>query len=157
MKDSPVQAGCQKTRLEMISMSPQHNKTIAVQFFMEQDKRKGPLAPEIVTSDYAAHIAGFPRMDVGGHSGFAVVFYQGFPDLYHTIDEVFAEGDKVVVRFTLRGHHTENFMGIPATGKAIEVPAIVMMTFAGDKIARLSAQFDQMGLMQQIGVIPALG
>lgn len=137
-------------------MSTHDHKHVAQQFFMEQDKRKGPLDPALVTPDYAAQIAGYPRMDVGGHSGFAVVFYQGFPDLYHTIDEVFAEGDKVVVRFTLRGHHTENFMGIPATGKPIEVPAIVMMTFAGDRVARLSAQFDQLGLMQQIGVIPAM-
>ena len=134
--------------------STQHNKTIARQFFMEQDQRKGPLAPEIVAKDYVARIGSNPPMDFDGHSGFGVMFYTGFPDIYHTIDDVIGEGDKAVVRFTLRGSHTGDFMGIPATGRPIEVSAIAMLTFVDGKVAQLNAQFDQLGMMQQLGVIP---
>ncbi len=134
-----------------------HNKSIARQFFMEQDRRKGPLDPEIVAADYIARIGSNPPMDIAGHSGFGVMFYQGFPDIYHTIDDVIADGDQVTVRFTLRGAHTGDFMGIPATGRPIEVPAIAMMRFVGGKVAQLTAQFDQVGMMQQLGVIPIPG
>ena len=136
-------------------MSTEHNKTTARQFFMEQDRRKGPLAPEIVAHNYVARIGNNPPMDFDGHSGFGVMFYNGFPDIYHTIDDVIAEGDKAVVRFTLRGNHTADFMGIPATGKSIEVSAIAMVTFVDGKVTQLTAQFDQLGMMQQLGVIPA--
>lgn len=136
-------------------MSTEHNKSVARQFFMEQDRRKGPLDPEIVAADYVARIGSNPPMDIAGHSGFGVMFYQGFPDIYHTIDDVIAEGDQVTVRFTLRGAHTGNFMGIPATGKSIEVSAIAMLSFVTGRVSTLTAQFDQIGLMQQLGVIPA--
>jgi len=135
-------------------MSAETNKTIARQFFMEQDRRKGPLDPEIVAPDYVARIGSNPPMDMAGHSGFGVMFYQGFPDIYHTIDDVIGDGDKAVVRFTLRGTQTGDFMGIPATGKPIEVSAIAIMDFVNGKVARLTAQFDQLGMLQQLGVIP---
>ena len=135
-------------------MSTQNNKSIAQQFFMEQDRRGGPLAPEIVAKDYVARIGSNPPMDVDGHSGFGVMFYTGFPDIYHTIDDVIGEGDKAVVRFTLRGSHTGDFMGIPATGRPIEVSAIAMLTFVDGKVAQLNAQFDQLGMMQQLALIP---
>ncbi len=136
-------------------MSTETNKAIARQFFMEQDKRKGPLDPGIVAPDYVARIGSNPAMDMAGHSGFGAMFYQGFPDLYHTIDDVIGEGDKVVVRFTLRGTHAGDFMGIPATNKPIEVSAIAIMDFIEGKAAQLNAQFDQLGMLQQLGVIPA--
>lgn len=136
-------------------MSTQHNKEVARQFFMEQDRRKGPLAPEIVAADYVARIASNPPMDMAGHSGFGSAFYQGFPDIYHTIDDVIGDGDTAVVRFTLRGRHTGDFMGIPATNQSIEVSAIAILRFDDGKVAQLTAQFDQLGLMQQLGVIPS--
>jgi steroid delta-isomerase-like uncharacterized protein len=137
-------------------MSTEHNKAIARQFFMEQDRRHGPLAPEIVADDYVARIGSNPPMDRQGHSGFGTMFYQGFPDLSHTIEDVIAEGDTVVVRFVLRGRQSADFMGIPATGRPIEVQAIAIMRFDKGKVAQLTAQFDQLGMMQQLGVIPGL-
>ncbi len=136
-------------------MSTEHNKAAARQFFLEQDRRKGPLAPELVAADYIAQIGSNPPMDSAGHSGFGVMFYQGFPDLYHTIDDVIADGDQVAVRFTLRGAHAHEFMGMAATGKPIEVSAIALMRFVDGKVARLTAQFDQLGMLQQLGAIPA--
>jgi predicted ester cyclase len=94
-------------------------------------------------------------MDAAGHEAFARAFYAGFPDIHHTLDEVHATDGGAAVRFTLRGTHTRPFMGIPPTGRAIEVSAIALLTFAGGRVAHLRAVFDRFGLMQQIGVIPA--
>lgn len=82
------------------------------------------------------------------------MFYQGFPALSHTIEDVIAEDNTVVVRFTLRGRQSADFMGIPATGKPIEVQAIAIMRFHDGKVTQLTAQFDQLGMMQQLGAIP---
>ena len=127
---------------------------LAERFFHGQDRLKGPLPPELLTPDYRAEIAGFPPMDAVGHGGFGQTFYAAFPDLHHTIDEVRATDDGAVVRFTVRGTHTDDFMGLPPTGRAIEVTAIVLLTLDGGRVRQLRAIFDRFGLLQQLGVIP---
>jgi predicted ester cyclase len=136
------------------TMSAELNKSTAVRFFMEQDRRKGPLDSEICAPEYVAKISSNPPLDLDGHSQFGLAFYAGFPDLYHTIEDTFADGDKVCVRFTVRGTHTGEFLNIPATGRSIQVSAIVMMDFDNGKIKQLHGQFDQVGMMQQLGVVP---
>lgn len=136
-------------------MSTEHNKSTARAFFMAQDQNKGPLDPDIVSTDYMAQIGSNPSMDLAGHSGFGAAFYQGFPDIYHTIDDVIGEDDRAAVRFTLRGTHTGDFMGIPATGKGIEVTAIAVLRFENGRVRELRAEFDQVGMMQKLGVIPS--
>jgi predicted ester cyclase len=135
-------------------MSSEQIRTLAREFFMEQDRRKGALSPTLCTPEYTATIANNPPMDLAGHSAFGMMFYQGFPDVYHTLDDVIVEGDRAAVRFTLRGTHTGAFMGVPPTGRRIEVTAIAIQHFVDGKIARLWGQFDQVGLMQQLGVMP---
>jgi predicted ester cyclase len=131
------------------------NKSIATRFFMEQDRRKGPLDPEICATDYAAKIGNNPPLDLEGHSQFGRAFYAGFPDLYHTIEDTIAENNKVCVRFTLRGTQNGDFFNIPATGRPIQISATVVMDFSEGKIKCLHGEFDQAGMMQQLGVIPA--
>lgn len=138
-------------------MSSEQIRTLAREFFMEQDRRKGPLSPILCATDYTATIGSNPPMDFAGHSAFGVMFYQGFPDIYHTIDEVIVEDNTAAVRFTLRGTHTGEFMGIAPTGKPIEVTAIAIQHVVDGKIARLVGQFDQLGMLQQLGVIPMPG
>jgi len=136
-------------------MSTAEIKSLGPRFFKEQDRLRGGPAEELCASNYAAHIGGNPPMNLAAHKQFASAFYSAFPDLNHTIDDTIADGDKVVVRFTLRGTHTENFMGIPATEKSITVGSIVLFHIVNGKVAELRAQFDQMGMMQQLGVIPS--
>lgn len=94
-------------------------------------------------------------MDAAGHGDFGRAFHAGFPDIAHTIDETPVMDPKVVTRFTLRGTHTGTFMGIPPTGRAITVSAMVIMTVENDRITRLQGIFDQLGLLRQLGVVPA--
>jgi steroid delta-isomerase-like uncharacterized protein len=84
-------------------------------------------------------------------------FFSGLPDLKATLDFLVAEGDKVVLRTTLTGTHSGELMGIPATGKRVQVTAITIVRIAGGKIAELWSEADMMGMMQQLGVVPAPG
>ncbi len=78
-----------------------------------------------------------------------------FPDLKVTSDSLVAEGDKVVHHWTATGTHKGELMGIPATGKRVKMTGIAIVRIAGGKIAELWMESDQMGMMQQLGVVPA--
>ena len=78
----------------------------------------------------------------------------GFPDLHYTIDDMTAEGDKVVVRWTASLTHTGEFEGLPPTGKRAVVQGIFIHRLAGGKIVEDWANRDTLGLLQQLGVIP---
>ena len=67
------------------------------------------------------------------------------------------EENKVVARFTFSGTHQGEFQGIPATGKQFKVTGIDIYRIAGGKILEHWAQFDAIGMLQQLGVIPPMG
>jgi steroid delta-isomerase-like uncharacterized protein len=126
-------------------------------FFEAQDRLRGGPAAELCAPGYVASIAGFPTFDLAGHQQFASAFYAAFPDLDHTIDDVVVEDGKVAVRFTLTGTHRAAFDGIPATGRPIRVAASAVLHVAGGRVTRLDALFDQLGLLRQLGALPAPG
>ncbi|MGD9093188.1 MAG: ester cyclase [Anaerolineales bacterium] len=80
-----------------------------------------------------------------------------FPDFKATIDDMIAEGDKVVVRMTWRGTHKGEFMGIPPTGKSVSFGVIDITRFAGDKFVEHWGIMDSTSMMQQLGAVPAPG
>jgi len=121
-------------------------------FFESQDRLKGGPDPALCASTYVARIGSNPPMNLAGHDGFAKAFYGGFPGIYHTIDDTIADDSKVAVVFTLRGKHTGDFMGIPPTQKDISIGAIVVLTVIDGRVTELRGQFDQAGMMQQLGV-----
>jgi predicted ester cyclase len=82
------------------------------------------------------------------------MYQMAFPDVRMTVEDGFAEGDKVVVRWTGRGAHTGELMGIPPTGKQVTVTGIDVYRVAGGKLVERWGEFDQMGMMQQLGVVP---
>jgi hypothetical protein len=131
------------------------NASLPHRFFRGQDDLKGPLPADLVAPTYRAEIVGFPPMDAAGHADFGRAFYAGFPDIYHTIDEVIEAPAHAITRFTLRGTHTGPFMGIPPTGRAITVSAIVILTVEDGKVTHLQAIFDQLRLLRQLGVVPS--
>jgi steroid delta-isomerase-like uncharacterized protein len=79
-----------------------------------------------------------------------------FPDGRVTIEDMIAEGDKVVTRYNSRGTHKGDFMGIPATGKKVAVTGIVISRIAKGKIAEEWEEFDALGFMVQLGAIPPI-
>jgi steroid delta-isomerase-like uncharacterized protein len=121
-------------------------------FFEAQDRLRGGPDPGLCAPSYVARIGNIPPMTLADHQGFAKAFYSGFPDLQHLIEDAFAAEDKVAVRFTLRGTHRGDFMGIPPTGKVFEVGAIAIFHLVDGKIAELRGEFDQLGMLRQLGV-----
>jgi steroid delta-isomerase-like uncharacterized protein len=77
-----------------------------------------------------------------------------FPDLQLTIDDLVAEQDKVVARFTVSGTHKAEFLGHRPTGKRAQVSGISVFYIAGDKIREVWGVIDSAGLMEQLGMFP---
>jgi predicted ester cyclase len=84
-------------------------------------------------------------------------FLAGFPDGVTTTEDMIAEGDKVMERYTLRGTHQGTFMGIPATGKPVTIQSIAIFRIADGKIIEQWGENDGVGLLTQLGVLPPPG
>jgi predicted ester cyclase len=115
------------------------------------------LADELYSPDYVTHAVGPdlpPTLD--GLKMFIRALRQGLPDLDCPVEEVVAESDRVAGRFRMRGTHAGTLFGIPATGRAVDVGVMVIARFdAAGKWVEDWASWDQLGMMQQIGVVPA--
>jgi steroid delta-isomerase-like uncharacterized protein len=112
-------------------------------------------ADEMVASDMVIHE---PSHDIHGRDGakqFVVMLRAGFPDIHFTIENQIAEEDRVVTRFTARGTHTGEFRGLPATGKQIRVTGTETDRIADGMCVERWTNIDQLGMMQQLGIIPA--
>ena len=110
---------------------------------------------ELIDPGVVDHAAppGFPTGREGAKQ-FAAMMRSAFPDLHLTIEDMIAEGDKVVMRSTWSGTHEGEFMGIPATGRRVTVSAIDISRVADGKMVEHWEQSDALGLMQQLGVVP---
>ena|SRR5215207_5760679 len=82
---------------------------------------------------------------------------QGFPHYELLAEDLIAEGDKVFIQAKWRGTHTGTFMGIPASGREVDVPVALVYQIADGKIVAHWMLADNMGLMQQIGMLPMPG
>jgi predicted ester cyclase len=115
------------------------------------------LADELYSLDYVTHSVGPdlpPTLD--GLKLFIRALREGIPDLQCPVEEVVAEGDRVAGRFSMRGTHTGTLFGVPATGRPVGVGVMVIARFdAAGKWVEDWASWDQLGMMQQLGVIPA--
>jgi hypothetical protein len=115
------------------------------------------LVDELYAPDYVTHAVGpdFPPSREG-LTLFIQALRAGLPDLQCPVAEVAAEGDRVAGRFSLRGTHRGPLFGIPATGRPVDVGVMVIVRFdAAGKWVEDWACWDQLGLLQQLGVAPA--
>jgi predicted ester cyclase len=94
-------------------------------------------------------------MDWNGHKQLLAAVTRAFSDLIHNIIDMVAGGDKVAVRLTVTGTHKGEFQGIPPTGKRLYLDEMAFLTIMDGKITEGWITSDTMGLMQQIGAIPA--
>jgi uncharacterized protein len=83
-------------------------------------------------------------------------FLTGFSDINFVVEEVFGTGDRVVKRWSFTGTHSGEFSGIPATGKTITVRGVSVTRIADGKIAEELDYMDDLGFLQQLGVIPEM-
>ena len=111
---------------------------------------------ELVGDDYIGHIPGSPEPIRGkdGFRGFIDTYLTGFPDGAITIDELIADGDRVATRWTGRGTHTGELMGIPATGRQVTVGGMTLMRIVDGKSREDWITWDTLSMMQQLGAVP---
>lgn len=131
----------------------EQNRAVVRRLFEETDRRE-KADPEMFAPGFTAHIAGHPPMTHEAFEQFLGMFYAAFSEFSHTFEDMLAEGDRVAFRAVARAVHTGDFMGIPATGKQVSVVQIGFARVTAGKVAELWNSPDQLGLMQQLGLVP---
>lgn len=96
-------------------------------------------------------------IDVDGALAGYRAFFAGFPDLCLDVLDHVSEENRLAIRFRVRGTQTGEFQGIPATGRAIDVEGMTILHFRDGQTTERWNVLDQMGMMQQLGVLPAAG
>ncbi len=140
-------------------MSVEENKAIELRIF-EEVVNKGELAviDELFAANFFQHDAPpGTTADREGTKQFFAMVHSAFPDFHSTLEDIFAEGDKVVQRFTARGTHKGEWMGIAPTGKQMTSPGIAIHRITGGKIVEGWTSMDMLGVMVQLGVVPPPG
>lgn len=139
-------------------MSVEENKTCVRQIYEAISKGDLMALDHILTADFVDHNPDpgqSPGLE-GVKQGFAM-FRTAFPDFQITLEDMIAEGDKVATRVTGRGTHKGEFQGIPPTGKQVTVAGIDIIRCAGGKCVERWGAFDNLGMMQQLGIVPPPG
>ena len=140
-------------------MSVEANKAVALRYLAAFAAGDLAALDECVAPNYVRHDPGLP-FEVRGPEGvkqLVTALRAGLPDFQNTIEDVIAEGDKVLVRLTTRATHQGELLGIPPTGKAVTVTVMDLFRVADRKIAEQWVARDDLGMMQQLGIIPAPG
>jgi steroid delta-isomerase-like uncharacterized protein len=137
--------------------TPEKNKALIRRYFDEVTNGKNlAVRDEVYAPVFIRHTAAGPQR-VDGERGKQTVsaFLAAFPDLWCTIEDLVAEGDRVVARLTCRGTQRGAFMGVPATDRQVTWAAIDFFRIAEGKVVEVWGQVDALGLLQQLGAIPA--
>ena len=132
------------------------NKALHRRFYEEVHEGGNlDLLDGMVTDDYVHHSAqGLALRGADGLRDLIAGVRAAFPDLQDTIEEQIAEGDSVMTRWTMAGTHRGEWMGIPASGKRIEVAIVSIARFRGERCYESWEMVDMLGMMQQMGAIP---
>jgi len=139
-------------------VATEENKAL-ISRFVEELFNQGnmSLANELLAPDFVEREQLPPGVPDGreGVKALTSMLRSAFPDFKATIEDMVAEGDKVVVRMIWSGTHKGEFMGIPASGKSVSIGVIDIIRVNKGKLVEHWGQMDSMGMMQQLGVMPA--
>ena len=133
------------------STSIEQNEAVIYQVLALIDERNLDDAFELYALDYIYH---GPAGDLRGRDGIRglwEVFLAGFPDLHSTVQDIISAGDKVVLRWTIEGTHTGEFLGVAPSGKKITLNVTEIFLVENGQLVEAWDQWDRLGLMQQIG------
>jgi steroid delta-isomerase-like uncharacterized protein len=151
-QDRPDEGAC--VGKEKISVSAENEALVRRYVEEVYDQRKLEVVDEIFASDFTLHDPDLPGGARGpdGMKRIVETFVSAFPDLRVTLDDELSSGEKVVTRWTSRGTHQGELMGIAPTGNQVEVTAVGIWRVAEGKIAEAWVVFDALGMMRQLGV-----
>ncbi len=137
-------------------MSAEESKTVVRRCFAALDAGDRATLDQLIPPDYRFQMAGMPGpLDREAFYEFVAAFYRAFPDLRHDIEDQAAEGERVFTRMTVRGTHQGDFQGIAPTGRRVAVSAMNGSRVVDGRIVETYGLFDALGLLQQLGAIPA--
>jgi steroid delta-isomerase-like uncharacterized protein len=137
-------------------MSGNKNAEFMKRFVKFINSASEKLAHELVSPDAIFHVPGRPEPMVGpaGYLMIIGMMRAGFPDIQWTLEEQISEGERVAARFTMRGTHRGQFMGVPPTEKTISVQALNIYHLTNGQIIKEYGSPDMLGLLAQIGALP---
>jgi steroid delta-isomerase-like uncharacterized protein len=139
-------------------MNTEPNKSILRRYFEEAwNKGRLDVLDEIVAPHYVNHDPAVPGLP-DGPEGLKLImagFRAAFPDLRFTVEDLIAEDDRVVTRWTMRGTHLGEFAGLPPTGRQVISGGMQIERVLNGQIVEHWRKSDDLGLMQQLGAIPA--
>lgn len=138
-------------------MSTAESKSLVTRYWDAINQRDSQTLNDLLHPDFVVHMPGLPGPVQGRDAWLAMgdALFAAFPDLHTTHEKIIAEGDYVAARVTWRGTHQQDMMGIPATGKTISVNGMRIARVAGDQVVEEWAMDDMLGMMQQLGLLPA--
>jgi steroid delta-isomerase-like uncharacterized protein len=137
-------------------MSTEENKDLIRRAFEAGNQKNWAVFDALFAPDYVLHNAS-TTMGFEAYKQFLLRYGSAFPDGSLTIEDMIAEGDRVVFRQMFRGTHQGDMMGIPPTGKQITMSGIAITRVANGKIVEGWYNGDDLGMMQQLGVVPMPG
>ena len=135
------------------------NKSIVRRLFEEVwNKGNTQIVDELFTPNYFHHDSSTPDVGRGPESEKkrASLYRTAFPDLRLTIEDIIADGETVMARWSCRGTHKGDLSGIAPTGKQFAISGVSIARLANGKMAEGWVNWDALGLMQQLGVVPEL-
>ena len=153
--------GCQdkEAMAELEAMKAQaeveeQNKELIRNYLKEMDNKNFEIFNEVYAPDAKIYFPSNSSEPMSLEQSVPMVksFSAAFPDFNHSIEELIAKGDKVILRAIDRGTHQGEFNGIPATGKKIEFGVIAIFHIEERKIIEGWEEFDMLGFMQQLGM-----
>jgi len=143
-------AACQNTAVET---AESENEAMARAFYQALDANDFAAFDDIAASDCQIFMAGAPGpMSLEELKAVIPAYYAAFPDYSHSVQDVIAAGDKVVVRAVASGTHQAEFDGLPATGRQIEYEQIAIFRFLDGKVTEGWVVEDNLTMMMQLGL-----
>ena len=140
-------------------MNEAANKALVRRWFDEVwNKGQEATIDKLFAENGVAYGLGDTDVEIRGPAQFKPFFRNmrgSFPDLQITIEDIVAEADKVMVRVLLQGTHSGGNLGPAATGRRIRVAGIVLVRISNEQIIEGWNSWDQLGLLRQIGALPA--
>jgi steroid delta-isomerase-like uncharacterized protein len=139
-------------------MSTEANKALVRRMFEEGMNANNPsVFDEVIGASYVNHDMPAPTPGPEGFKQVIGAFRAAFPDMRAAVEDMVAEGDRVVSRGHFTGTHRGAFMGLPATGKQVRVAYIDVWRVEDGKLVENWVRLDMLGMMQQLGAVPAPG
>jgi steroid delta-isomerase-like uncharacterized protein len=144
-------------------MSTEENKALARRYWEEVLNQHNLAAvDQLVAPNFVGHFSALPKepkevQDLEPVKQVLSMYLTALPDIQLTIVDMIAEGDTVVFRHTFRGTHKGDIMGIPPTDKQVNVTGIDIFRIVEGKIVEQWTNADDLGAMQQLGVVPSMG